>query len=131
MELLKFEDTCIIKRYGIPPNPEPEPEPTPSPESEPSASEEEDEDWDEEEGQTVYEGECMYQEAWTGFSYPVIEHSSVVFLPSNDTLIEVNDEILITTRKGRVRKAYAESVKDVKLPLHGKEVTRITLKQNI
>jgi hypothetical protein len=55
----------------------------------------------------------------------------MVFLPSNDVLIEVNDEVSITTLKGRQRKAYVESVRDVKTPLNGREVTRITLKENV
>lgn len=107
MELLKFEDTCVISRA--------------------SGADE----WDEESFEPIYEGACLYQEAWTDFYYPVVEHSSVVFLPSNDILIEINDEIVITTHKGRERKAYAQSVKDIKLPLYGQEVTRIVLKQNI
>lgn len=136
MELLKFEDTCIIKRYGANPQPEPEifEEPATSSSIEDDGWEEEnegDEDWDEEEPTIIYEGPCMYQEGGTGFNFPVIQHSAVVFLPNNDTIIEVNDEITITTRKERERKAYAQFVKDVKLPLHEKEYTRIELKQNI
>ena len=120
MDLLKFEDTCTIKRYGI----------QPPPNTEPVA---ESEDWDEEDGNgvTIYEGACIYQEAGTGFYYPVQEHNAMVFLPSNDVLIEVNDEVSITTLKGRQRKAYVESVRDVKTPLNGREVTRITLKENM
>lgn len=108
MELLKFEDTCIISR--------------------PSGQKDE---WDDIAEENIYNGPCMYQEAWTDFNYPVEEHSSVVFLPSNDILINVNDKFSITTRKGRTRVAYAESIKDIKMPLYGKEYTRIALKQNV
>lgn len=136
MELLKFEDSCVIKRYGVEPPPNSEPVAETETETEPvteSDEQDEDEDWDEEEGTgiTIYEGACLYEEAGTGFYYPVQEHNAMVFLPSNDVLIEVNDEVSITTFKGRTRKAYVESVRDVKTPLNAREVTRITLKENI
>lgn len=120
MELLKFEDSCVIQRYGIPPNPAPEPIA-------------ESEDWDEEEGTgtAIYEGACLYEEAGTDFRYPFQEHNAMVYLPSNNVSIEVNDEVSVTTFKGRTRKAFVASVRDVKTPLNGREVTRIELKENV
>ena len=99
MRLVGFRDTCLISRdnggrdeWDNPLNPE-----------------------------TIYSGECLYEEGGTGYSRSIITRQPTV---------RINDAVRIVTEFGREIKSVVASVRDVNLPWRaGIKVTKIELKQ--
>lgn len=108
MRIIDFRDSCVIERdnggrdeWDNPLNPE-----------------------------TIYAGECLYEEGGTGYARSIITRSPTVFLPENDVLVMINDSVTVVTEKGREIKAVAKIVRDVNMPWRaGIKCTRIELKQ--
>ena len=107
MKIIEFRDTCTIERMTG-----------------------EKDSWDNPVFSTVYSGECLYQEAGTGYSRSLITRNPTVFIPDTDNLVMINDAVTIVTEKGREIKSVVEIVRDVNLPwLANIKCTRIELKQ--
>lgn len=86
--------------------------------------------WDNPVRETIYEGECLYEEGGTGYSRSIITRAPTIFLPENDILVMINDAVEITTEKGREIKAVVKIVRDINMPWRANvKVTRIELKQ--
>ena len=78
----------------------------------------------------IYEGPCSYQEGGQIASYRIITRSPVIFLPSNDAVIEINDSVEINTETGRAIKSLVQIARDVRLrAMKHLNITRIELKQ--
>lgn len=108
MELIDFKDTCtIVRETG------------------------EVDEYDNPITETVYEGPCLYEEG--GNSYPdrIVVRSPLVFLPTNDVLIEIDDIISVTTFKGREINGVAENVRDISMKMKPMNITRIELKRAV
>lgn len=103
--ILKFKDNCTISRAGAL------------------------DEWEEPTMVSVYSGACSYQEKATAYVDGMILRTPVVFLPSNDVEIQINDQIVITTEVGRSIIATANSIRDVRMPSFGISYTRIELKR--
>lgn len=108
MQFIEFRDTCVIERDN-------------------GGRDE----WDNPLApETIYSGECLYEEGGSGYARSIITRNPTVFLPENDVLVMINDAITVVTEKGREIKAVARIVRDVNLPWRaGIKVTRIELKQ--
>lgn len=107
MQFIDFRDRCLISR----------------------ATGQKDE-WDNLVRETIYEGECLYEEGGSGYSRSIITRTPTLFLPENNILVMINDAVEVTTEKGRVIKAVVEIVRDVNMPWRANvKVTRIELKQ--
>lgn len=107
MNLVEFRDTCVISRangydeWDNPVNPE-----------------------------TVYTGECLYEEGGTGYTYPTITRSPIVYIPGIDAHVMINDKVDITTEFGRKIEFNVKSVRDINMPSRSEiQITRIELKQ--
>ena len=79
MQFIEFRDSCVITRdnggrdaWDNPINPE-----------------------------VVYSGECLYEEAGTGYSRSIITRNPTIYIPGVDVLIQINDAVSITTEFGR------------------------------
>ena len=78
----------------------------------------------------VYEGQCLYEEGGKNWSSDMVTRTPTVFLPGNDVLVSINDRIQVTTESGREIRAYAKSVRDVRLRvMQTLDITKIELKQ--
>lgn len=107
MQFIEFRDHCTIKRQTG-----------------------EKDEWDNLVRQTVYEGDCNYQEGGASYSRVFTTRNPVVFLPSDGVLVQINDAIEIVTEFGREIKSVVKIVRDIKLPGRANaKVTRIELKQ--
>lgn len=107
MQFIEFRDNCVIRR-------------------ETGAKDE----WDNPVRETIYEGECLYEEGGTGYSRSIITRAPTVFIPGVDAQIRINDYVEITTEFGRELTAIAKIVRDINMPWRtGVKVTRIELKQ--
>jgi hypothetical protein len=107
MELIKFEDSCVITR----------------------ATGTKDE-WDNEIFETIYSGVCNYQEGGQT-SLSVVTRNDILYLPQNDVLIKRNDVVTATKgNKGRVIKGVVNTTpRDIRMPLSGDELTKVEIKQ--
>jgi len=106
MQFIGFRDSCLIER---------------------STGRDE---WDNELRDTVYSGECLYEEGGTGYARSIITRAPTVFLPGVPVQVNINDAITVTTEFGREIKAIVQSVRDVNMPWRTNvQVTRIELKQ--
>lgn len=107
MELITFDDVCVISR--------------------PTGKVTE---YDEPIMDTIYNDSCLYQEAGRSYSAKFISLSPIVFLPTNDVLVEINDVVDLVTENGRKRVGVIDNVRDIILtkPIVRK-LTRIELKQ--
>ena len=107
MNLIKFRDTCTIAR-GIG----------------------EVDEYDNPIEDVIYRGACLYEEGGKNWSSNMLSRTPTVFLPSNDTIININDSISIITESGREIKAFASSIRDVRLRIMQTiDITKIELKQ--
>ena len=107
MQLISFRDTCVIERG--------------------TGTRDE---WDNPVRTTIYAGECLYEEAGTGYSRSIITRAPSVYLPSNDVMVMINDHVTINTEQGRVLEGNVESVRDINLPWRANiRCTKIELKQ--
>ena len=80
--------------------------------------------------QTIYSGECLYEEGGSGYSRSIITRTPTVYLPGVPVLVAINDHIEIATEYGREIKGTVAAVRDVNLPWRaGLECTRIEIKQ--
>ena len=60
----------------------------------------------------------------------MVTRTPTLFIPSNDILVNINDRIQVTTESGREIRAYAKSVRDVRLRvMQMLDITKIELKQ--
>ena len=107
MKFIDFRDTCVIAR----------------------ATGEKDE-WDNLVKETVYEGECLYEEGGTGYSRSIITRAPTIYIPGVDVRIRINDAVTVTTEFGREINSVVKIVRDINMPWRtGVKVTRIELKQ--
>lgn len=107
MQLIGFRDSCVISRFNG-----------------------KKDEYENLERDTIYTGECLYEEAGTGFSRSIITKSPTIFLPEVEAMIKINDAVTVTTEFGRVITSIVRNVRDVNLPWRaGIKVTKIELKQ--
>lgn len=107
MRLITFRDTCTISR-----------------------STGQHDEWDNEIKDTIYEGECLYEEGGMTSSRSIITRGPSVYIPGNDTFVMINDAVSITTEQGRSITAIVKVVRDCNLPWMSKvQCTKIDLKQ--
>jgi len=80
--------------------------------------------------ESVYEGECLYEEGGTGYSRSIITRAPTIFIPGVDVQVKINDAVAVTTEFGREIKSVVKIVRDINMPWRtGVKVTRIELKQ--
>ena len=80
--------------------------------------------------ETVYEGDCLYEEGGTGYSRSIITRAPTLFLPGNNVKVLINDAVTINTEAGREIKGVVKIVRDINLDWRsGIECTRIEIKQ--
>ena len=107
MQFIGFRDTCTISRD--------------------TGTKDE---WDNPTRNTVYAGECLYEEGGTGYARSIITRSPTIFIPGVDVLIQINDAVTVITEFGREINAIVESVRDINMPWRSNiQMTRIELKQ--
>lgn len=107
MQFITFRDSCVIARETG-----------------------EKDEWDNPTRETVYDGECLYEEGGTGYSRSIITRAPTIFIPGVEVLININDAVTVTTEFGREIHAIVKTVRDVNMPWRtGVQVTRIELKQ--
>lgn len=107
MQFIDFRDTCVIRRETG-----------------------QKDQWDNPVRETIYEGECLYEEGGTGFSRSIITRSPTVFIPGVDVRIMINDYVEVTTEFGRELKSIVKIVRDINMPWRsGVKITKIELKQ--
>jgi len=86
--------------------------------------------WDNPVRETIYGGDCNYQEGGASYTRVFTVRNPTVFLPGVDVQVKINDAITIVTEFGREIKSIAKIVRDIKMPLRNNiKVTRIELKQ--
>lgn len=107
MKFIEFRDTCLITRGGGK------------------------DEWDNPtDPDTVYSGECLYEEGGTGYARSIITRAPTIFLPGVTVEIRINDSVVVTTEFGREIRSVVRVVRDVNMPWRtGIKVTRIELKQ--
>lgn len=103
---LEFKDTCIITRMSG-----------------------EYDEWDNPIGTEIYNGNCMFQQGGQT-SLSIVTRNDVVYLPSNDVIIESNDVIDVLTARGRKRHGVANNARDIELPITKELLTKIEIKQS-
>lgn len=106
MDLIDFKDSCVISRETG-----------------------EYDNYDNPVTETIYEGPCLYEEGGLSYSNRIIVRNPLLFLPTNDVLIYINDVVEVTTFRGRVIKSLVENVRDIAMKMKPIQVTRIELKQ--
>lgn len=107
MQFIEFRDSCVIAR-------------------ETGRRDE----WDNPVRDTIYAGECLYEEGGSGYSRSIITRTPTLFLPGVDVQIRINDNVSITTEFGREIHSVVRIVRDINMPWRtGVMVTRIELKQ--
>lgn len=80
--------------------------------------------------ETIYTGECLYEEGGTSYSRIFTTRNPLVFLPEVDAQVRINDAVTVTTEFGREIKSIVKIVRDINMPWRtGVKVTRIELKQ--
>lgn len=106
MEFIGFRDSCLIQRtIGK-------------------------DSWDNPIREIIYEGECLYEEAGTGYSRSIITRNPTIFIPGVDVQVNINDAVTVTTEFGREITAVVRIVRDINMPWRTNvKMTRIELKQ--
>ena len=80
--------------------------------------------------ETIYTGECLYEEGGTSYSRIFTTRNPLVFLPEVDAQVRINDAVTVTTEFGREIKSIVKIVRAINMPWRtGVKVTRIELKQ--
>lgn len=105
MRLIAFEDKCVIKRRL-------------------GANE-----YDEPIMESVYSGECCYQEGGYSNAQRMFVRNPILFLPEVSVLVDANDDVEVTTKFGRKLTAVVARPREVELPITRQRVTRLELKQ--
>lgn len=77
----------------------------------------------------VYDDVCNFQGGGQT-SLSNVTHNDVVYLPTNDVLIEQGDSIKVVTKKGRVRKGVVKDPRDIVMPRSGIECTEIEIRRS-
>lgn len=105
MQLIRFEDTCVIKRkVGI-------------------------DEYDEPIYEDLYSGVCCYQEGGYSNAQRMFMRNPILFLPEVSKLVNANDVVDIKTKFGRNLSAIVNVPREVELPMTRQRVTRLELKQ--
>lgn len=106
MEFIGFRDSCLIERtIGK-------------------------DSWDNPVRDTVYDGECLYEEGGSGYSRSIITRNPTIFIPGVDVQVRINDAVTVTTEFGREINAVVRIVRDINMPWRTNvKMTRIELKQ--
>lgn len=106
MQLIRFEDTCVIKcNLG------------------------EYDEYDNPIQEVVYEGECCYQEGGYSNAQRMFVRNPILFLPEVSVLVNANDDVEVTTKFGRKLVAVVARPREVEMPITRQRVTRLELKQ--
>lgn len=101
MELIKFEDSCIISRaVGIG-------------------------EHDEEITEEVYNNRCNYQQGVQTYQ-GISQRNSLVTLPG-DVRIRENDLAIVTQSNGVKKECKVKTVRNVKMPIVGTRYTRLEM----
>lgn len=80
--------------------------------------------------ETIYDGECLYEEGGTGYSRSIITRAPTIFIPGVDVQVRINDAVTVTTEFDREIRSVVKIVRDINMPWRtGVKVTRIELKQ--
>lgn len=112
MELIKFNDKCIISRAEL---------------DEKGAAK-----YDKYEKpilKEIYNGPCCFQQG--GQTYRSIQaRNDMLYLPTNKVLVESNDVIDVTTARGRKRHGIAANPRDIEMPISGAQYTRMEIQQS-
>lgn len=77
----------------------------------------------------IYKGACLYQEGGQVLSYSITTRNPALYLPSNDSTVEINDSVTVTTETGRVIKSLVKVARDVRMRTKRINMTTIELKQ--
>lgn len=105
MKLIEYRDTCVITRM--------------------TGSDE----WDNPITETIYDGNCLYEEGSVKYADKIIIKSPVLYIPEQ-TEVRINDTVVVTTEADRVINSVVKSVRDINLAVIVKQkVTRVELKQ--
>ena len=106
MQLIRFEDTCVIKRNvgGY-------------------------DEYDNPLQEVIFEGECCYQEGGYSNAQRMFMRNPILFLPEISELVNANDVVEVKTKFGRELKAVVNIPREIELPLTRQRVTRLELKQ--
>lgn len=106
MQLIRFEDTCVIKRNvgGY-------------------------DEYDNPLQEVIFEGECCYQEGGYSNAQRMFMRNPILFLPEISELVDANDVVEVKTKFGRELKAVVNIPREIELPLTRQRVTRLELKQ--
>lgn len=106
MEFIGFRDSCLIQRTTGK------------------------DEWDNPIRETIYDGECLYEEGGTGYSRSIITRSPTIYIPGVEVQVNINDAVTVTTEYGRVINAVVRIVRDINMPWRVNiQMTRIELKQ--
>lgn len=108
MQFIEFRDSCVITRDN-------------------GGRDEWDNPIDPE---VIYDGECLYEEAGTGYSRSIITRNPTIYLPGVSVQVQINDAVSITTEFGREIKSIAKVVRDINMPWRTNvKITKVELKQ--
>lgn len=106
MEFIGFRDSCLIQRTTGK------------------------DEWDNPIRETIYDGECLYEEGGTGYSRSIITRSPTIYISGVDVQVNINDAVKVTTEYGREIESVVRIVRDINMPWRaGVNVTKIELKQ--
>lgn len=106
MDLAEFNDTCVIARNA-------------------GAYDEHDNLIN----AVIYSGPCLYEERSQTNADRMVTRYPMLFLPSNDRIVLIDDTVLIRTFKGRKIEGVVESVRDISFKFKKENITRISLKK--
>lgn len=105
MRLIAFEDKCVIKRrLGT-------------------------NEYDEPIMESVYSGECCYQEGGYSNAQRMFVRNPILFLPDVSVLVDANDIVEVITKFGRKLTAVVARPREIELSITRQRVTRLELKQ--
>lgn len=85
--------------------------------------------WDNPICEEIYNDKCDFQGGGQSFN-KIMTYNDKVYLP-RFVAVESNDDIVVTTEAGRIRKGVVKSVNDLPLDLTGDYVTEIEIKQSV
>ena len=86
-------------------------------------------EWDNLVSKEIYNDKCDFQGGGQSFN-KIMTYNDKVYLP-RFVAVESNDDIVVTTEAGRIRKGVVKSVNDLPLDLTGDYVTEIEIKQSV
>lgn len=77
----------------------------------------------------IHGGLCHYEEGGQSNVNRMIIRNPLIFLPTNQVFVNINDSIMVVTFAGREITGIVKSVRDISFTLMEREATRIELKQ--